>query len=72
MQLAGSYAIQTPIGRLRKISSAERGPSILLAMPLSAVIVDDEPLARRELHYLLGRVGDVSVVAEATNGDVQM
>lgn len=37
-------------------------------MPLSVVIVDDEPLARRELQYLLGRVGDVEVVAEARNG----
>lgn len=37
-------------------------------MPLTAVIVDDEPLARRELHYLLGRADDVTVVAEASNG----
>ena len=37
-------------------------------MVVSAVVVDDEPLARRELHYLLGRVGDVNVVAEASNG----
>ncbi len=37
-------------------------------MPLRAVVVDDEPLARRELQYLLGRVGDVELAAEATNG----
>ncbi len=37
-------------------------------MPLTAVIVDDEPLARRELHYLLGRAHDVTVIAEASNG----
>ncbi|GAA3755072.1 LytR/AlgR family response regulator transcription factor [Terriglobus aquaticus] len=37
-------------------------------MGLTAVVVDDEPLARRELHYLLGRIGDVDVVAEASNG----
>ena len=37
-------------------------------MALKVVIVDDEPLARRELHYLLGRAGDVTVVAEASNG----
>lgn len=37
-------------------------------MALTAVVVDDEALARRELQYLLGRVGDVDVVAEATNG----
>lgn len=37
-------------------------------MPIRAVIVDDEPLARRELAYLLGRVGEVEIAAEATNG----
>src|SRR5512142_2855604 len=37
-------------------------------MSLSAVIVDDEQLARDELAYLLKSVGDVEVVAEAHNG----
>ena len=37
-------------------------------MGLSAVIVDDEALARRELRYLLERVGEVEIVAEASNG----
>ncbi len=37
-------------------------------MPLNAVIVDDEELARRELRYLLGCAGGVDVVAEASNG----
>ena len=37
-------------------------------MPLSAIIVDDEALARRELRYLLERAGNVDVVAEASNG----
>ena len=37
-------------------------------MTLTAIIVDDEALARRELRYLLERVGDVEVVAEACNG----
>ncbi|SDF80012.1 LytR/AlgR family response regulator transcription factor [Terriglobus roseus] len=37
-------------------------------MPLNAVIVDDEALARRELRYLLERAGEVDVVAEASNG----
>ena len=32
-------------------------------MNLSAVIVDDEQLARDELAYLLKSVGDVNVVA---------
>jgi len=37
-------------------------------MPLSAVIVDDEQLARDELAYLLKSVGDVNVVAQGKNG----
>jgi two-component system LytT family response regulator/two-component system response regulator LytT len=35
---------------------------------LSAVIVDDEQLARDELSYLLKSVGDVNVVAQGHNG----
>jgi two-component system response regulator LytT len=49
-------------------STLAAGATYTSAMPLTAVIVDDEPLARRELHYLLGRDGDVTVVAEASNG----
>lgn len=37
-------------------------------MSLSAVIVDDEQLARDELAYLLKGVGDVDVVAQGKNG----
>ncbi len=37
-------------------------------MALSAVIVDDEQLARDELSFLLKSVGDVSVVAQGHNG----
>jgi len=37
-------------------------------MPLSAVIVDDEQLARDELAYLLKAAGDVEVVAQGSNG----
>jgi DNA-binding LytR/AlgR family response regulator len=37
-------------------------------MPLSAVIVDDEQLARDELAYLLKNGGDVNVVAQGKNG----
>src|SRR5205814_5634354 len=37
-------------------------------MPLSAVIVDDEQLARDELAYLLKNVDDVDVVAQGKNG----
>ena len=37
-------------------------------MALSAVIVDDEQLAREELGYLLKSVGDINVVAQGRNG----
>ena len=37
-------------------------------MPLSAMIVDDEQLARDELAYLLKGVGDIDVVAQGKNG----
>ena len=37
-------------------------------MPLSAVIVDDEQLARDELAYLLKNTGEVDVVAQGKNG----
>src|SRR5579863_1115230 len=37
-------------------------------MSLSALIVDDEQLARDELKYLLDQAGDVEVVAQGANG----
>ncbi|MGA3101289.1 MAG: response regulator [Terracidiphilus sp.] len=37
-------------------------------MPISALIIDDEQLARDELKYLLDSVGDVDVVAQGSNG----
>ena len=37
-------------------------------MSLSAVIVDDEQLARDELSFLLKDVGDINVVAQGKNG----
>lgn len=37
-------------------------------MPISALIIDDEQLARDELKYLLDSVGDVDVVALGANG----
>src|SRR5271165_2470705 len=37
-------------------------------MSLSAVIVDDEQLARDELAYLLKNTGEVNVVAQGKNG----
>ncbi|MDE3195591.1 MAG: response regulator transcription factor [Acidobacteriota bacterium] len=37
-------------------------------VPLSAIIADDEQLARDELKYLLSEIRDVEVIAMATNG----
>ena len=37
-------------------------------MPISALIIDDEQLARDELKYLLDQVGGVDVLAQGTNG----
>ncbi|NYF78020.1 LytR/AlgR family response regulator transcription factor [Granulicella arctica] len=37
-------------------------------MALTTLIIDDEPLARQELHYLLDALGGVEVLAEGTNG----
>jgi two-component system LytT family response regulator/two-component system response regulator LytT len=39
-----------------------------MALPLTALIIDDEPLARQELQYLLDAAGDVSVLAQGSNG----
>src|ERR1035441_9831902 len=37
-------------------------------MPIFALIIDDEQLARDELQYLLDQVGGVEVLAQGTNG----
>jgi two-component system LytT family response regulator/two-component system response regulator LytT len=39
-----------------------------MALPITALIIDDEPLARQELEYLLNAAGDVSVLAQCSNG----
>ena len=39
-----------------------------MATPLTALIIDDEQLARQELQYLLERAGGVEVLAQGTNG----
>jgi DNA-binding LytR/AlgR family response regulator len=39
-----------------------------MSAPLTALIIDDEPLARQELQYLLDAAGDVSVIAHGSNG----
>ena len=38
------------------------------AMPIRALVVDDEQLAREELCFLLGQVGGVEIVGQATDG----
>jgi two-component system LytT family response regulator/two-component system response regulator LytT len=39
-----------------------------MATSLTALIIDDEPLARQELQYLLDAAGDVDVLAQVSNG----
>jgi two-component system response regulator LytT len=55
----------------RTAQDDRRGPGFLqsiVRMTLSALIIDDEQLARDELKYLLDSVGGVDVVAQGTNG----
>lgn len=37
-------------------------------MSLTALIIDDEPLARQELQYLLEETGDIEVLGQGSNG----
>jgi two-component system LytT family response regulator/two-component system response regulator LytT len=37
-------------------------------VPLTALIIDDEPLARQELLYLLQSAGGIDILAQGTNG----
>jgi two-component system response regulator LytT len=39
-----------------------------LRMSLTAVVVDDEQLAREELCYMLEQMGSIEIVAQAGNG----
>ena len=39
-----------------------------IPMPISAVVVDDEQLAREELKFLLNSAGGVEILAEGSNG----
>src|SRR5471030_3508524 len=55
----------------RTAQDDRRGPGFLqsiVRMTLSALIIDDEQLARDELKYQLDQVGGVDVVAQGTNG----
>ena len=42
--------------------------AIIASAPMSAIIADDEQLAREELKFLLDQIGDIEVVAVAENG----
>ncbi len=55
---------------LQGLTRAGSLPTIELPirMSISALIIDDEQLAREELKYLLDSVGGVDVVAQGTNG----
>jgi two-component system LytT family response regulator/two-component system response regulator LytT len=53
------------------MASAQNGSMADLSaasIPLRALVIDDEQLAREELRYLLESVGNVQVLDEATNG----
>lgn len=43
-------------------------PDAPIPMPITALIVDDEQLAREELKFLLNSAGNVEVLAEGSNG----
>ena len=48
--------------------SPKSDPRVTAAATISAIVVDDEPLARSELTFLLKAHPDIQVVAEARNG----
>jgi two-component system LytT family response regulator/two-component system response regulator LytT len=54
-----------PLGMKESLKSEPRGVAMAT---ISAIIVDDEPLARAELAFLLKAHPDVQIVAEARNG----
>jgi two-component system response regulator LytT len=57
-------------GHILKDDSLRRSSSgnTPILMPLTAVIVDDEQLAREELRFLLDSTGSVEILAEGSNG----
>ncbi len=69
-----SPATQSPVAQPAAIPSpasyTRQGKRFAEAMnmPLSAIIVDDEQLARDELAFLLKNLNDVNVVAQGKNG----
>jgi len=53
---------------LTALSAASYTQSLVAATTISALIIDDERLAREELKYLLDAAGSVDVLAEGANG----
>ena len=47
---------------------ASAGGAVPGVVPMSAIIADDEQLARDELRFLLDEIGDVEIVGTASNG----
>jgi len=54
--------------RLTVLSAASYTQSLAATTTISALIIDDEQLAREELKYLLDTTGSVEVLAEGKNG----
>jgi two-component system LytT family response regulator/two-component system response regulator LytT len=59
---------ETHCARLTPVSAAPYTQGLAVTTTISALIIDDEQLAREELKYLLETAGDVEVLAEGSNG----
>ena len=53
---------------MRKSASASAPANATGLAMMSAIVADDEQLAREELSFLLGQTGEVEVIATASNG----
>ena len=58
-------ATKTPMDDSLQPSDALNAP---IPMPLTALVIDDEQLAREELKFLLGSAANVEILAEGSNG----
>ncbi len=67
LQLERTPVPDRPMPRLTRPGSLPT-IEVPVRMSISALIVDDEQLAREELQYLLDQVGGVEVLAQGTNG----
>jgi len=60
--------LRLPVGGLAGIRNLQPCNLQLKTVPLTALIIDDEPLARQELLYLLQSAEGVEVLAQGSNG----